>query len=288
LKKISEMTGCKLCIRKLHISLVIFLTTLLVGITPAQAQEPLPQDLIREVGFEQKLNSQVPLELQFIDSTGQPVHLGDYFNETKPVILDLGYYECPMLCSLVRNALFESLKELEFTVGDEFEVVIVSIDPGETPEIAETKRRASIMSYERSMSDEGWNFLVGEEESIQKLADAVGFQYTYDANIDEYVHPSGIIILTPQGRVSKYIYGIDYPPRDLRLALIEAAEGKIGTPVDQFLLMCYHYDPVEGQYTLFITNIIRMVGVATVVVLGLVLFILLRRERHKNASASSA
>jgi protein SCO1/2 len=282
------MIGSKFCLRKLHISLVILLTALLTGLTPTQAQEPLPQDLIREVGFEQKLDSQVPLELQFVDSTGQAVHLGDYFNESKPVILDLGYYECPMLCSLVRNALFESLKALEFTVGDEFEVVIVSIDPGETPDIAETKRRASIMSYERSMSDEGWNFLVGEEESIQKLAEAVGFQYTYDANIDEYVHPSGIVILTPQGRVSKYLYGIDYPVRDLRLALIEAAEGKIGTPVDQFLLMCYHYDPVEGQYTLFITNIIRMLGAATVVIFGLVLFVLFRRERHKNVSAPSA
>jgi protein SCO1/2 len=287
LKKINEMIGSKFYIRKSHIFLVTLLTTLLAGLTPAQAQEPLPQDLIREVGFEQKLDSQVPLELQFVDSTGQVVHLGDYFNDAKPVILDLGYYECPMLCSLVRNALFESLKALEFTVGDEFEVVIVSIDPGETPEIAETKRRASMMSYERSTGEEGWNFLVGEEESIQKLAEAVGFQYTYDANIDEYVHPSGIVILTPQGRVSKYIYGIDYPARDLRLALIEAAEGKIGTPVDQFLLMCYHYDPVEGQYTLFITNIIRMLGAATVVVLGLVLFILLRRERRKDASVSS-
>jgi protein SCO1/2 len=287
LKKISEMISSKFRIRKSHIFLVTILTAFLAGLTPAQAQEPLPQNLIREVGFEQKLDSQVPLELQFIDSTGQAVHLGDYFNGTKPVILDLGYYECPMLCSLVRNALFESLKTLNFTVGDEFEVVIVSIDPGETPEIAETKRRASMMSYGRSTSDEGWNFLVGEEESIQKLADAVGFQYTYDANIDEYVHPSGIIILTPQGRVSKYIYGIDYPARDLRLALVEAAKSKIGSPVDQFLLMCYHYDPAEGQYSLFITNIIRMLGAATVVVLGLVLFIFLRRERRKNASASS-
>lgn len=262
----------------------------MVGATPVFAQGDLPQDLIKKVGFEQNLDAQLPLDLQFTDSTGQVVRLGDYFGD-KPVILSLGYYECPMLCSLVRNGLFESLQELEyFSAGEDFAVVIVGIDPDETPEIAETKRRVTVMAYGRSMANEaegsgrgerGWNFLVGNEESIKKLADIVGFRYTYDPKIDEYVHPSGIMVVTPQGRISKYLYGIKYPPLDLRLALVEASANQIGTPVDQFLLTCYHYDPVEGQYTLFVTNIIRIAGLTTVVIIGLVLGIFWYRERRK-------
>ncbi len=272
-------------IRKIYFW-IIFLTVLSVGTVPAQAQGDLPQDLIKEVKFEQNLDTPLPLDLSFTDSTGQAVKLGDYFGD-KPVILSLGYYECPMLCSLVRNGLFQSLQRLEyFTAGQDFEVVIVSIDPEETPEIAETKRRVTVMSYGRSMADEGWNFLVGDEDEIKILADAVGFSYTYDPKIDEYVHPSGIMVVTPEGRISKYLYGIEYPALDLRLALVEASQSQIGTAVDQFLLTCYHYDPVEGQYTLFITNIIRMVGGATVVIIGLVLGFLLYRERQKNQPVS--
>ena len=254
----------------------------LAGAGPVYADGGLPQDLIREVVFDQKLDAQAPLDLPFTDSTGQPVRLGDYFKD-KPVILDLGYYECPMLCSLVRNHLFESLKQLSLSAGQDFQIVIVSIDPTETPDIAEAKRQASIMAYSRSTNDAGWNFLVGEPASIQKLAQAVGFKYTYDPKIKQYVHPAGIIILTPQGRVSKYLYGLDYPSRDLRLALVEATSNKIGSPVDQLLLLCYHYDPVSGQYTLFLTNIIRLLGVITVSVMGLMLYIFLRRERKSAA-----
>jgi protein SCO1/2 len=264
------------------------LTVLLVGAVPVQAQDELPQDLLKKVGFEQKLDTQLPLDLEFTDSTGQNVRLGDYFGD-KPVILSLGYYECPMLCALVRNGLFESLQGLEyFTAGEDFEVVVVSIDPDETPEIAETKRRVTVMSYGRSMADQGWNFLVGDEETIVALADAVGFSYTYDPNIDEYVHPSGIMVVTPEGRISKYLYGIQYPALDLRLALVEASQNEIGTAVDQFLLTCYHYDPVEGQYTLFVTNLIRIAGFVTVAIIGLVVGIFLYRERHKNASMPAA
>ena len=270
---------------KLYLCLVIVLTAGgIAGNSQVQAQEQLPQDLIKEVGFDQKLDAQLPLDLPFTDSTGQAVHLGNYFND-KPVILALGYYECPMLCSLVRNALFESLQKLDFTVGQEFEVVIVSIDPKETPEIAETKRRVSMMSYGRARGNsQGWNFLVGQDEAIKQLAAAVGFKYAYDPKIDEYVHPTGIMIVTPQGRISKYLYGITYPARDLRLGLVEAAGNKIGSPVDQLLLTCYHYDPAEGRYTLFITNIIRMLGAATVVIIGLAVLALLYRERRKKNS----
>jgi protein SCO1/2 len=268
--------------------LVLTLLVILAGVEPVQAQGDLPQDLIKEVGFDQKLDAQLPLDLEFTDSAGQSVRLGDYFGD-KPVILSLGYYECPMLCTLVRNGLFESLQGLEyFTAGEDFEVVVVSVDPAETPEIAETKRRVTVMSYGRSLdgqideSGRGWNFLVGEEDSIATLADAVGFRYTYDPKIDEYVHPSGIMVVTPEGRISKYLYGIQYPALDMRLALVEASQNQIGSPVDQFLLTCYHYDPVEGQYTLFVTNLVRIAGFVTVAIIGLIVGLMLYREKHKR------
>lgn len=258
-----------------------------LGATPAAAQDPLPQDLIKLSQFDQNLDAQLPLDLTFTDSTGQQVKLGNYFGD-KPVILSLGYYECPMLCSLVRNGMFDSLQQLDFTIGEDFQVVIVSIDPDETPEIAEAKRRASMMEYGRSTSPEGWNFLVGAEENIKQLADTVGFKYAYDPKIDEYVHPSGIMIVTPQGRVARYLYGIEYPATDLRLGLVEASQNKIGSPVDQLLLTCYHYDPVSGEYTLAIMNIIRIVGVSTVLIIGGLLLVMLRRDGGKPTSPKPA
>jgi protein SCO1/2 len=258
---------------------VLFIATLMLWLAPvAVAQDPLPQDLIRQVGFDQKLDAQLPLDIDFTDSTGKNVKLGDYFKGDKPVVLSLGYYECPMLCSLVRNGLFESLKELDFTIGQDFEVVIVSIDPDETPDDAEIKRQSSIIQYGRSTSPQGWNFLVGDEDSIKTLADAVGFRYAYDARIDEYVHPSGVIVLTPGGRIARYFFGIEYPAQTMRLGLVEAADNKIGSPIDQLLLTCYHYDPVSGEYTVAIMNIIRIVGVATILIIGTALWIMLRRD----------
>ena len=239
--------------------------------------------MLENVGLDQKLGSQVPLDLEFLDADGRKVTLGQFFGE-KPVVLTLVYYECPMLCSLVRNGLYDSLKQLDFTVGNEFEVVIVSIDPGETPEDAEVKRQVSIMNYERPTSEDGWHFLVGQADSIEQLAEAIGFRYAYDEEIDQYVHPSGIVVLTPEGQISRYFYGIDYPAQDLRLGLVEAADNEIGSPVDQLLLMCYHYDPVSGEYTLFIMNIIRMIGLATVAIVGVVLFFMFRRDRGKSLS----
>lgn len=260
---------------------------LVLGATPVFAGDPLPQDLIRQVGFDQRLGESVPLDLGFTDSTGNPVVLGDYFGE-KPVVLSLGYYECPMLCSLVRNGLFESLKKLDtFSIGQDFEVVIVSIDPNETSEIAQVKRTESMLNYGRSTSPEGWNFLVGNEESIQALAASIGFRYAYDPKIDEYVHPSGVLVLTPQGKIARYFYGIDFPANNLRLGLVEAAEGKIGSPVDQFLLTCYHYDPVSGEYTLAIMNIIRIIGGITVLIVGGALFFMLKKDRNKPVNPVS-
>lgn len=271
----------------LAIVTLVIAVGLAVEVSPAGAQEDLPQNLIRQVGFDQNLDAQVPLNLPFTDSEGRNVVLGDYFGQ-KPVILLLGYYECPMLCSLVRNGLFESLKKLDFTVGDEFELVLISIDPKETPKVAELKRRASIMEYERSTSGDGWNFLIGSQDSIKQVADAIGFRYAFDANLDQYVHPSGIVILTPQGKVSRYLYGIDFPEKDLRLSLVEAADNQIGSPIDQLLLTCYHYDPASGEYTLTIMNIIRVIGSLTVVAIGAALFKMLRDDKNKPISPQSA
>ncbi|MCB0165784.1 MAG: SCO family protein [Anaerolineae bacterium] len=271
----------------LAIITLVIAAGLVVPVSPAGAQEDLPQNLIRQVGFDQNLDAQVPLNLPFTDSEGHDVVLGSYFGQ-KPVILLLGYYECPMLCSLVRNALFDRLKTFDFTVGDEFELVVISIDPNETPKVAELKRRASIMEYERSTSADGWNFLVGPQDSIKQVADAIGFRYAFDANLDQYVHPSGIVILTPQGKVSRYLYGIEFPEKDLRLGLVEAADNQIGSPIDQLLLTCYHYDPVSGEYTLTIMNIVRVVGSLTVVVIGAALFKMLRDDKNNPITPQSA
>ena len=263
------------------LSIIVVAVVLSMVVMPARAEKPLPQDLIRQVGFDQRLGESIPLDLTFTDSTGQQVKLGDYFGQ-KPVILAMGYYECPMLCSLVRNGLYESLKKLDFTVGKEFQVVFVSIDPTETPEEAETKRQVSVMNYDRGISGNGWNFLVGDDVDIHRLAEAIGFRYTYDAKLEQYVHPSGIVVLTPQGQLSRYFYGIEYPSQDLRLGLVEAADNQIGSAVDQLLLLCYHYDPATGEYTLFIMNIIRMLGLLTVTIIGGGLFFMLRRDHGKT------
>lgn len=268
----------------IHRSLILLALVLgLVGVPTAAAQEgTLPQDLIRQVSFDQNLDAQVPPDLTFTDSTGQVVRMGDYFGD-KPVILLLNYYECPMLCGLTRQALLSTLDKVNFTVGDEFKVVIVSIDPSETPAIAEAKRRDAIANYDRpTVSTAGWHFLVGQESNIKQLADSVGFNYAYDARIDEYVHPSGFVILTPDGHISRYLFGINFPARDVRLGLVEAAAGNIGSPIDQILLTCYHYDPISGEYTLAVHLLVNIAGGITVVIMGIAIFIMARNNRDKH------
>jgi protein SCO1/2 len=246
-------------------------------LTPAHAQESNP-DPLTDVGFDQRLDTQVPLGLQFVNEDGQPVELRKYF-ETKPVILVLGYYECPMLCSIVRDGLVTSLKQVDFDVGKEFDVVYVSIDPQETPMIAAAQKTALLAEYNRPGAEEGWHLLVGNQDSIEQLANSVGFRYVYDETIDQYAHPSGIVVLTPQGRIARYFYGIEYEPRDLRFGLMEASADKIGSPVDQLLLLCYHYDPATGQYSGIITNITQMAGIATVLMIVAAIATLTRRTQ---------
>ncbi len=212
----------------------------------AHAQATLPP-LLQNVGFDQRLNEQVPLDLAFRDEQGRDVELADYFHG-KPVILVLAYYRCPMLCNLVLNGLTQTMRDISFDAGREFEVVTVSFDPRETPELAAAKKKTYVDRYGRSGAENGWHFLTGQQESIEPLAHAVGFRYKYDAFRDEFAHASGIVILTPGGKVSRYFYDIKYSPRDVRLGLVEASENKIGSPIDQVLLFCFHYDPAEGKY----------------------------------------
>lgn len=234
-------------------------------------------DPLTDVAFEQKLNAAVPADLSFVDEHGQAVTLGSYLGKT-PVVLALAYYECPMLCSLTLNDLTAKLREISLTPGQEFEVVIASIDPGETPELAKEKEDAYLAAYGRPETAGGWHFLTGEHEAIDRLAEAVGFQYTYLPERDEYAHPSGVIVLTPEGRIARYFFGFDYPAKDLRLGIVEASREQIASPVDRLFLLCYAYDPVSGQYTLLVQNVMRLVGLGTALALGGLILLLLRRE----------
>jgi protein SCO1/2 len=247
------------------------------------ALEQIP--ILRDAGLEQKLNSPLPLDTPFVDEQGRAVTLGDYFGQ-RPVVLALVYYECPMLCTQVLNGLVGSLQALSFSPGAEFDVVAVSFDPGETPAMAAAKRTAYLKRYGRTTAERGVHFLTGRDSSIQRLTDAVGFNYAYDPKIDQYAHPAVITVLTPEGRVSRYLFGIEFAPRDLRLALVEAADNRIGTAIDQMLLFCYHYDPESGTYGLAITNLVRLGGVLTVLALGTFILMNLRRERRQNSAVA--
>jgi protein SCO1/2 len=236
-------------------------------------------ELLTDIGLDQRLDAQVPPDLRFRDEAGREVRLGDYFG-TKPVILTLVYYECPMLCTQVLNGLTSALGVLSFSIGQEFDVVTVSFDPKETPELASAKKAAYVNRYKREGAGRGWHFLTGDERSIGALTKAVGFRYAYNASIDQYAHVSGIMVLTPEGRLSRYFYGIEYGPRDVRLALIEAADRRIGTPADQLLLYCFHYDPKSARYSFAIMRLVRTLGVATVLAMVGGIIILRRRERR--------
>lgn len=260
--------------------LLSMLNLLFAGILPARAHDGTPDDLLNQVGFEQRLDVQVPLDLSFRDEVGKAVHLGDYFG-TRPVILTLNYFECPNLCTLVLSGLGAGLRSVSLHMGQAFDVVSVSIDPREQPDLAAAKKATYLARYGRPGDEAGWHFLTGEQGSITQLARAVGFRYAYDARQDQFAHPAGIVILTPQGKIARYFYGIEFAPRDLRLGLVEASAGKIGTPIDQVLLRCYHYDPAMGAYTLAIENAVRLASVATVLLVGVTLFALFRRERRR-------
>jgi len=242
---------------------------------------------LKSVGIDQKLNEQVPLEAVFKDEQGREVRLGDFF-KGKPVVLSLVYYSCPMLCNQVLNGMLSSFRQLTFNAGEQFEVVTVSFDPRETPELAAAKKQTYVKAYNRPSGNAGWHFLTGDEANIKRLTDAVGFRYTWDEQTKQFAHASGIMVATPEGRLARYFYGIEYSPKDLRLGLVEASQNRIGSPVDSLMLYCYHYDPATGKYGAAVMNIVKVAGVITIVLIAGLLFVLIKIGARRQLAASSA
>jgi protein SCO1/2 len=245
-----------------------------------------PLAALKDVRIDQKMDSAVPLDLPFVDEHGKDVTLAQYFGGSRPAVLALVYYECPMLCTQVLNGLFSSIEPLKLDAGRDFDIVVVSFDPGETPAMALAKKTSYLKHYHRPTAEAGIHFLTGRQPAIDTLADAVGFRYAYDETIDQYAHPAAVTVLTPKGHVSKYLYGVEFAPMDFRFAMVSAGEGTIGTVIDQALLYCFHYDPATGKYSVAIMSFLRLAGVLTL--LGIMGFILvhLRRERRQNAAVA--
>jgi protein SCO1/2 len=243
---------------------------------PPQGLDPI----LTNVGVDQKLNNQVPLDAKFRDENGQPVELKKYFD--KPVILTLVYYTCPMLCSEVLNGTASSLKPVKFDVGKEFNVVTISIDPKDTTGTAMGKKKLMVAKYGRHGADQGWHFLTGDKENIDAVARAVGWRYAYDPKSGQYAHASAIMLLTPEGKVSRYFYGIEYAAKDIQFGIMDASQNKIGSLTDQIALYCYHYDPAKGKYGLAVMRLVRLAGLVTIALIGGFIIVAVRREGNKK------
>ncbi len=246
-------------------------------------------EAVKTVGIDQKLNQQLPLDAVFKDEQGREVRLGEYF-KGKPVVVSLVYYSCPMLCNQVLNGMLGGFRQIPFNIGEQYEVVTVSFDAKETPELAAKKKETYIKAYNRPSGNAGWHFLTGDEANIKRLADAVGFRYHWDDKTQQFAHASGIMLATPEGKLARYFYGIEYPARFMRLGLVEASENKIGSPVDTLMLYCYHYDPATGKYGAVVMNIVRGGGVLALIGF-VILFLLLRkiaRRRQLTLTGSPA
>ena len=262
-------------------SLLLIWLLVVEGVAPAMAHHDTqhrPPGPLADVAFDQRLNAEVPLDAAFRDEGGHTVRLAEYFGQ-RPVILVLAYYDCPMLCPYVLEGLLRSLRVLAFNIGEQFDIVTVSFAPRETPALAARTKERYVRDYARPGAAAGWHFLTGEEEAIRQLTTAVGFRPVYDAETGQYAHAAGIMVLTPQGRIARYLYGIEFSARDLRLALVESAANQIGSPIDQLLLYCYRYDPQSGKYSLLVLKAVRLAGLATVLGLGGFLLVMFRRDR---------
>jgi protein SCO1/2 len=235
--------------------------------------------VLREVGFDQHLDANVPLDIAFTDEQGRTVRLGDFFG-TRPVVLALVYYDCPMLCTQVLNSLVSALDTVSLDAGRDFDIVTVSFDPREKPALAAAKKAGYLQRYKRPTAAAGWHFLTGDQPSIDRLTRAVGFRYVWDEGLKQFAHPTGLMVLTPGGRIARYLFGIEYAPRDLRLAIVDASAGKIGTPADQVLLYCYHYDPETGRYGFVVMRLVRLGGIVTVLALVAFIWLMIRREKR--------
>lgn len=253
---------------------------------PASAEPAAIVDPGKDIGFDQKLGAQVPLDLEFRDEAGRTVRLGDYVRN-RPVILSLAYYGCPMLCGLALQGLASSMKPLTYSAGREFEVITVSFDPRETPELARATKPGYLSLYGRPGAETGWHFLTGDAEPIRRITDAVGFRYKWDEAEKQFAHATGIVMLTPEGRVSRYFFGIDYEPKDLRLGMIESAGGRIGSLADRLLLLCYRYDPHTGRYSAVAMTAVRIAAAVSVLGLGVLVFALSRRGRRRPSGGSA-
>ena len=242
--------------------------------------------VLKNVGIDQRLNEQIPLDAVFKDEQGHDVRLGQFFND-KPVVLSLVYYTCPMLCNQVLNGMMGSFRQVSFNIGEQFDVVTVSFDPSETPDLAAAKKSTYLKAYNRPGAEANWHFLTGDEANIKRLTEAVGFRYVWDEQTKQFAHASAIMILTPEGKLARYFYGIDYPPRDLRLGLVEASQNKIGTPVDVLMLYCYHYDPATGKYGAIVMNIVRVAGGMTIFLIVGMILILRKRGRSLGRGQGS-
>ena len=252
----------------------------------AHAQTP-ESGILRDVGIDQKLGVQVPRDLAFTDEAGKTVRLGDYFGK-RPIILSLVYYECPMLCTMSLNDLTRAMGAMPLNPGDDFEIVTVSFDSRESPQLAAAKKKRYVHEYKKPKAGQAWHFLVGDDENIKKLTETVGFRYAWDEKFEQYAHAAGFIVLTPDGVVSRYFYGVDYSSKDMRLALVEASDGRIGRAVEQILLYCFHYDPSTGRYSLAILRLLKVAGIATFAALASFVGINLWRERRNSRCAAPA
>lgn len=261
---------------------VVIASCLLAAATLAGATSDALPPQLDDVGFDQRLGEAVPFDLPFVDEAGRDVLLGQYFG-ARPVVLALVFYDCPMLCPMILNGLTTGLKPLSFNPGEEFEVVVVSFDARETPQMAAAAKTTFVERFGRPETAPGWHFLTGTEESIAALTDAVGFRFSYMPEVDQFAHAAGIVTLTPSGLVAQYFYGVEFASKDLRLGLVEAADNNIGSLVDQVLLYCFHYDPATGTYSAVAMNIIRLGAACTVAVIAIFVLIQLRRERRPAA-----
>ena len=242
----------------------------------------LKPEQLKEVSFRQRLNEQLPLDASFKDEYDRTVTLGRYFNKQRPVIVAFVYYQCPMLCTQVMNGISSSLRALTFTAGEEFDVVLISFDPRDTPAAAAEKKRLHLKYWASENTSGGWHFLTGDEATIKRVADAAGFTYRWDPQTQQFAHVSGVLVTTPTGKLARYFYGVEYSPKELRMALVEAGQGHIGSAIDELLLYCYHYDPEAGRYGVMIMNLVRAAGILTVA--SMVGFIVVSRRREHTAA----
>jgi protein SCO1 len=270
----------------------VMLSVLTCVVATARAEETkqnaAPESMMQRVSIEQNLNAQLPLELTFRDETGTVVRLGDYFGKEKPVVIAFVYYGCPSLCTMVLNGMNQSFRTIDFDIGKDYEVVTVSFDHNETPALAAQKKASYIREYGRSGGEQGWHFLTGELPAIQRLTQAAGFTYVWDDATQQFAHGSAIMVATPDGKLSRYFYGLEYAPKDLRLGLIEASENKIGRLADQVILLCYQYDPLTGKYGFAIMRSLQAGGILTLLVLGSYITIKLTRERRASRAQQPA